>query len=108
MKIIISTKTPAVLQTAIFQKTKDEELETWELIKVNNGLRLTHTPAQFYKMALLKFDILDKEDKLVVTIRWFTNQEPTNEVKGIYLGRFVEALLNHFLDEFDHIIIVKD
>lgn len=100
MRIEVKTENPTQLMANIFQKTEEDVLKTWEIRKYSNEKYLTHK-GQWLDEALLKFSIKNDEKRIVITISWLTNKEmPTEITKGIYLGRFSEALLNHFNKEF--------
>lgn len=97
MRIEIYTTNPENLKSKIFEKAKSGELSTWKLRNTSNKeKRLTHK-GQWKDKAILKLIANPTENKLSVNIRWWEeNDEPDDATKGIYLGRFSEALLNHF------------
>jgi hypothetical protein len=100
MRIEIRSLNPTQLLANIFEKTETDVLKTWEIRKYSNEKYLTHK-GQWLDEALLKFSIKNDENRLHVSISWLTNNEmPKKITKGIYLGRFSEALLNHFSEEF--------
>lgn len=101
MRIEIFTIRPEILKSKIFKKVGDGDLRTWKLEENSEKERLiTHT-GQWKDDALLTFVSHLNQNKLVVNITWWSkNQEPDSYTKGIYLGRFSEALLNHFNEHY--------
>ena len=96
MKIEAITASPDMLIAAIDKAMNDGDLKTWKIVKADKGQILyTHTPEQWNEKALLTR--VAKTDRVVFNINWWTkNDEPSDEVKGIYIGRFSEVLLVHF------------
>ncbi len=107
MKIELSTDSAQKLVTQIFKSIEDETLKTWEIRENDKGEKLlTHSPEQWVDKALFKFT--PNEDKLVITISWWSkNDEPTEDIKGYYFGRITEILLVHFSATFDKYEIIK-
>lgn len=97
----VATTTPEKLWAKIKKYITDEKIKTWEIVKSVNGVEyLTHTPAQWYKKALLKESFLITPSCLVLTVTWFENSVPDEYTKGLYVGRFTEVLLEHFRADF--------
>ncbi|KEO71670.1 hypothetical protein [Anditalea andensis] len=106
MKIIIPTSSGESLKTKIFKFVEDENLKTWVIrIDSKSEKYLTHKPNQWYDLALIEFIVLPNQ--LEAKIAWWDNNEPTDEVKGYYIGRFVEILLVHFKDNFKNFSVNK-
>jgi len=61
---------------------------------------LTHNPEQWLKKALLRPSTATNPNRLILTVTWYTNQEPTEYIKGLYIGRFTEELLEHYRKEY--------
>jgi hypothetical protein len=99
MKIIIPTQQAEVLKNKMFKSVEDEILKTWIIRKDADGKKyLTHKPDQWYDLALLAFTV--KTNQLDISITWWNGKEPNEDIKGYYVGRFVEILLVHFKDAF--------
>jgi hypothetical protein len=106
MKILIQTNSPDQLRSIIFKNVEDEKIKTWIIRKDSSGNRfLTHKPEQWYDLALIGFDATSNQ--LEARITWWKDKEPSEDVKGYYLGRFVEILMVHFNRYFNNITITK-
>jgi hypothetical protein len=106
MKIIIPTQTGESFKNKIFKYVEDENLKTWLIRKDSDGNKfLTHKPDQWYDLALIGFSI--KQNQLEVYLNWWKGKEPNEDVKGYYIGRFVEILLVHFKNDFINFTISK-
>ena len=95
MAIIIKCDNPARLLKKIKLAIDNDEVETWSYDEDGD---FTHTPAQWkYEAWLephihtgeLRFGILRRKDIVL-----------TDYIYGVYHGRFIEMLLNHFDEEF--------
>lgn len=104
MTIYIKTDSPNTLSLAIREAVNNNVLRTWVIVQDGNGEEfLTHSPDQWFKRALL--DFTETPGNLVVSIKWYVNREPGDDVKGYYIGRFTEVLMVHFNDFFNHLEI---
>lgn len=95
MAIIIKTANPEGLLTAIKKSIDTKAIETWSY---DSDGDFTHTPEQWKLKAWLRpmpaagelrFGILGRRDVRLSTYNY-----------GIYHGRFIEMLLNHFDNQF--------
>lgn len=99
MEIRIYTDNPSELRRIIFEKIENEEFKTWHIREIKGRSYLTHS-GQWEDSAFL--DLVIAEDELNVKIVFWTNQKfPDSYTQGIYLGRFTEALLNHFNQHYN-------
>lgn len=99
MEILAVTDSPQILLNAIIKGVVDKNLKTWVIVKDYSGEEfLTHTPGQWFEKALLDFSIII--GGLVIKVTWYDNQEPTEDIKGYYIGRFTEVLMVHFKNLF--------
>lgn len=94
MKIEIYTQNPTSLSARIFEKAENGDLRTWNIRKSKNGEQFLTHASQWKDAALIQ--LIPNGGNLTVTICWWENSEPEDYTKCIYLGRFSEALLNHF------------
>lgn len=96
--------TPKDLWGKIKEFIEDGKIETWEVITGSSTKTkyLTHVTKskQWYKKALLKDSTLSTPSRLVITVRWFKDQEPDEYTKALYIGRFTQELLAHFSSDF--------
>ncbi|MFZ1528904.1 MAG: hypothetical protein WAT19_09140 [Ferruginibacter sp.] len=102
MKVeVFSINTPASLFDKVKTDIVDKKIKTWSIVKdANNNEYLTHNPEQWFKKALLKPSTASNPNRLILTVTWYTNQEPTEYIKGLYIGRFTEELLEHYRKDF--------
>lgn len=106
MKIKLFTESAKALAKDILNAVEDETIKTWVLKKDNNGSNfLTHKPEQWIDKALFGFK--PETDKLVIFLTWWKDKEPTEDVKGYYVGRLTEILLVNFSNKFDKFEIEK-
>lgn len=104
MEIRAITNSSEALLRALNKAVKDETIKTWVMVKAAGGESfLTHKPEQWYNKALLDFQLTTKY--LLIKITWYGNQEPREDIKGYYTGRFTEVLMVHFKDFFSHLEI---
>lgn len=98
MAVIIKTKNPSGLLSAIRKAIDDKKIETWSY---DSDGDFTHTPDQWIRKAWLKprtnanelqFGFLGRKD--ITT---------TKLVYAVYHGRFTEMLLNHFDNDLDEV-----
>ena len=106
MKIKLFTESAQTLTNAILNSVKDETVKTWEIKKDQNGDEfLTHNPEQWINKALFGFK--SEKDKLIIYLTWWKDKEPTEDIKGYYVGRMTEILLVHFSEMYDKFEIEK-
>jgi len=106
MEIKISTTRWKSLIQKIFEHV-ESDARTWTIKKSQEGLKLlTHSPKQWCDHALLNLTATDTH--VIVEIRYWKNQPvPSDSDKAIYIGRFIEMLLEDFKDDFETIEIIK-
>ena len=104
MKITIPTPKGAALKKKILEAVEDETLKTWEA-RGDQAEHLTHKPEQWYDKVLLGFTVT--KTALEIDTYWWKGNVPDEDVKGYYIGRFTEALLVHFRDDFETFTISK-
>ena len=101
MSIIINTKKPKALVKAIYKAIDEGEIRTW--VYDDDDEDFTHTAEQYEDKAwfrpevttgILKFDLIPME-----------GQSFDKGIPGIYHGRFVEMLFNHFYEYTISILI---
>ena len=106
MEIKANTKNPKKLVEAINGAIQNEDLKTWSIVHNNKQEELySHTPEQWNQKAMLLPSILD--DSVDFMIVWWRDKEPDEKTKGYILGRFIEILMVHFIDQFDSLTIYK-
>ncbi|HSU15391.1 hypothetical protein [Longimicrobium sp.] len=95
MAIIVSTGNPGDLLKSIYKGIDDGDIETWSY---DSDGDFTHTPDQWRNKAWLvpkvgvgelRFGILKQKDVNLSKL-----------IYGVYHGRFIEMLLNHFDNAF--------
>ncbi|MBI2285171.1 MAG: hypothetical protein HYU71_15775 [Bacteroidetes bacterium] len=103
MRIDAVTKNPSQLLHAIQKAIKDGTLKTWEAREDDKkNILYTHVPEQWVDKALIQ--LTTGAAKVSFTINWWANKgEPSQEIKGYYIGRFTEILLVHFRNYFDRL-----
>ena len=99
---VITTISPAALWTKIKKDITDENIKTWSVVKNNaNNEYLTHNPPQWIDKALIKPTFETKPERLILTITWWKGKVPTEYIKGFYVGRFTEVLLEHYRSDYN-------
>jgi hypothetical protein len=102
MRIEVYTKgNPDALLTKIKKDITDKKIKTWSIVQ--NAKKedfFTHNPEQWFKKALLQPSIASNPNRLIFTVNWFTNSAPTEYIKGLYIGRFTEELLEHYRQDY--------
>jgi hypothetical protein len=95
MAVVVTTKAPNSLLTAIKAAIDENRVETWEY---DGDGDFTHTPPQwrnnawlrpFVENGVLRFGILGQKNVAMSAV-----------VYGVYHGRFIEMLLSHFDTKF--------
>ena len=106
MQIELYTDSAQALINEILTAVEKETIKTWVVKEDAKGTKyLTHKPEQWYDKALFGFNA--KTDKLIISLSWWKGKEPTEDIKGYYMGRLTEVLLVNFSDKFDEFYIIK-
>lgn len=101
MKIEIHTSDPSGLWKKIKKDIEDKKIKTWMIVQDSGNTEyLTHSPDQWVKKALLHPTTTNNPTRLMFTVTWFSNSEPTEYIKGLYIGRFTEELLEHYRSNY--------
>jgi hypothetical protein len=95
MAVIVKTENPRSLLSAIKKAIDDNAIETWSYDADGD---FTHTADQWERRAWLRPSV--REDRLVFNIIPPRTRSISRAVYGIYHGRFIEMLLNHFDNRF--------
>ncbi len=95
MAVIVKTDKPRTLLAAIKKSIDNSDIKTWSYDADGD---FTHTADQWKRRAWLRPRIRD--EGLVFCIMPPRKQNISRVVYGIYHGRFVEMLLNHFDSKF--------
>jgi hypothetical protein len=94
MKITTNGKvTPSTLLDQIYKGIEQKQIQTWS-IRIHEGAKyLTHTPPQWTGKGFLFLSA----DSLALNVRFIeaTGVQGTDELKGVYQGRFAEMLYAH-------------
>ncbi len=98
MAVIVTTENPSGLLSAIKKAIDDDKIETWAYDEDGD---FTHTAEQWNSRAWLRPAIGD--DRLVFHIVPPRTKSISVTVYGIYHGRFMEMLLNHFDGKFTRV-----
>ncbi len=96
MAVRVYCESPGTLLRKIKAAIRDGSIETWE---VDDAGDFTHVPEQWSKKAWLRPKIMD--DHLIFNIVGQESKPMARAVYGVYHGRFIEMLLNHFDRDFD-------
>ena len=95
MAIIVSTDDPRGLLSAIKQAVNNDTIATWSY---DDDGDFTHTADQWKYRAWLRAKV--REDRIIFNILPPKAKTISRAVYGIYHGRFIEMLLNHFDEKF--------
>ena len=95
MALIVKTDAPANLLKAIRKAIDDKKVETWSYDSEGD---FTHTPAQWSKKAWLRPKVYTGELRFGILAPKDTKLSRT--IYGVYHGRFIEMLLDHFDADF--------
>lgn len=95
MAIFVTTQTPKRLLSAIKQAIAEDQIATWSLYNDH----FTHSVEQWSRRAWFKARI--EERRIVFNIVPPKGKIVSRNVYGIYHGRFIEMLLNHFDGQFE-------
>lgn len=106
MRLIIKGADCSAIKKEIIEDSLSEKLPTWGVVYNAQGEQLlTHTPPQWNERVLLVLTI-ENNNELVVTASYWKNHDiPSFDDISYYFGRFVEALLSHYRNQIDTIII---
>ncbi|MBA8734191.1 hypothetical protein [Chromobacterium violaceum] len=96
MAIFVTTKAPEKLLAAIRQAITEGKVETWSLYAEDY---FTHSVKQWTHRAWLRARV--EERRIVFNILPSKGKVVSHTVYGIYHGRFIEMLLNHFDKQFE-------
>lgn len=91
MAVIVLTPTPSELLAAIKSEIGSRKIETWSVDKDGD---FTHTRPQWINKAWLRPSV--QTDRLVFNILTPKGEKMSRAIYGIYHGRFIEMLLDHF------------
>lgn len=95
MAVLVKTESPSSLLSAIKKAIDKDEVQTWSCDADGD---FTHTTEQWRRRAW--FRPVVREDRLVFNIFPPREKGISRVVYGIYHGRFIEMLLNHFDSRF--------
>ena len=103
MAIKVRTNDPLGLLAAIKKAIDNGHVVTWSYDKDGD---FTHTTQQWKDQAWLKPEVKEKEGELNFSILKPKNVERiSDEIHGIYHGRFSEMLLAHFRAKIREIVL---
>ena len=106
MQIELYTDSGQALINEILNSVEKETVKTWVVKKDGKGIKyLTHKPEQWIDKAL--FGLENEKGKIVISLVWWKDQEPTEDIKGYYMGRLTELLLVNFSSKFGKFEIIK-
>lgn len=91
MAIFVTTQTPKKLLSSIKQAISEDQITTWS---IDGEDHFTHSAQQWARHAWFKARI--EEKRIVFNIIPPKGKIVSRAVYGIYHGRFIEMLLNHF------------
>ena len=100
MAIIINTDNPGNLKTEIVTRIKLGDIPTWEIDEDGD---LTCSNIRWKDHAWFK--IYEEENRLVFGIVASLKYGLTNEIYGVYHGRFASTLLAYFAGEMSEVIL---
>jgi hypothetical protein len=106
MKIELYTDLGQTLINEIFNAVEKETVKTWVVRKDEKQTKyLTHKPEQWIDKAL--FGLENEKGKIVISLVWWIDKEPTEDIKCYYIGRLTELLLVNFSSKFGKFEIIK-
>lgn len=100
MAITVKTTDPSGLLAGIKKEIKEGKIDTWNY-EVHDSSDFTHNPKQWFRQAWLKPSVGTNE--LVFSIAWSKGKAEDRATSGVYHGRFIEMLCNHFAAKFSSI-----
>ena len=95
MALIIATAKPSALLAAIKKEIDNKKIDTWEYDADGD---FTHTPDQWKKKAWLRPVV--QQGVLLFGLLGPKGVTMKKDIYGVYHGRFIEMLLNHFDNDF--------
>ncbi len=98
MAIVVKTNNPSSLLSAIRRAIDNDKIDTWSY---DTDGDFTHTADQWNRRAWLRPIV--REDRLVFNIIPPRAKDISRVEYGIYHGRFIEMLLNHFDERFTEV-----
>jgi len=99
MSLIIKTSAPTGLLAAIKKEIDEGKIKTWEYDKDGD---FTHNPDQWKNKAWLSPTV--KVDRIEFSILKPKSVDALSKaIKGVYFGRFIEMVSNHFESKFTSI-----
>ena len=98
MAVLVRSDNPGSLLAAIKDAIDEDNIKTWSYDADGD---FTHTAAQWNLRAWLRPSV--REDRLVFNIIAPYDRGISRAVYGIYHGRFIEMLLNHFDKRFTNV-----
>src|SRR5690242_17895706 len=104
MAITFFTQYPEALLMRVRESIKNGHVRTWSVSNIFSVECFTHIPSQFFNEAFLK-PSTEKGlvlNSLVMNIFPKRGSVLSHELFGIYQGRFIEMMTNHFSDGFTY------
>ena len=98
MAVRVFCAQPQKLLNEIKAAIRVGSIQTWTLDKDGD---FTHSPQQWANKAWFRTTV--GIDRLVFRILGQTTQRMSRRVYGVYHGRFIEMLLDHFDEKFSHV-----
>ncbi len=95
MAIIVSTQDPKELLRKIRKGIDDQTIDTWSY---DSDGDFTHTPEQWKNKAWLRPKVYSGELRFGILAQRDTKL--STYLYGVFHGRFIEMLLNHFDNDF--------
>ncbi|MGD0091286.1 MAG: hypothetical protein ABSE73_15320 [Planctomycetota bacterium] len=95
MAVYVVSQNPSGLLQAIKEAVQERAIDTWS---VDSDGDFTHSAEQWKNKAWFRPAIT--EDRLILNILAPKETHLSRAVYGVYHGRFVEMLLNHFDNRF--------
>ena len=95
MALTIKTEKPQLLLDKIYKAIDEEKIKTWSYDKEGDFTHVT-PDKQWVNKAWLSPDALSNEKELRFKILKPKDKILSDEVNGVYHGRFIEMLLVHF------------
>lgn len=96
MAIIVKTTKPGDLLAEIIKAIESKKIDTWFY---KDGF-FTHSPEQWIYKAWFKPQVVPEQNELKFGIYPPKDVTISSSIYGIYHGRFIEMLLNHFDKDF--------
>ena len=100
MAIRIKTNNPSELLDSIKKSIDSKVIDTWSYDSVGD---FTHTPEQWKNKAWLRPNVDINPGELTFGIIGTKEVKLSKFTYGLYHGRFIEMLLNHFDKDFSNV-----